>query len=60
MLGYPRLGDAELLLDDRADLACRPFAVREELEDPASNRIAQDVESVHGRTITVSTYISQD
>ena len=47
MLGYPRLGDAELLLDDRTDLAGRPFAVREELEDAASYGITEDVEGVH-------------
>src|SRR6266511_4309109 len=53
------MGDAELRLDDRARLAGRPLAVGEQLQDPAPDRIAEDVERVHGASISAVTHISQ-
>src|SRR6266511_2441217 len=53
------MGDAELRLDDRARLAGRPLAVGEQLQDPAPDRIAEDVERVHGASISAGTHISQ-
>jgi len=47
VLGHGRLGNAELVLNDRGDLAGSPLAVGEELQYPAANRVAQDVERVH-------------
>jgi hypothetical protein len=42
-----RLGDVELVLDDSRDAARSHFAVGEQLQDAASDRIAQDIERVH-------------
>src|SRR4029079_15178493 len=42
-----RLRDAELCLDDRGDGPRRDLALREQLEDPAADRVTQDVERVH-------------
>jgi hypothetical protein len=44
-----RLADPELRLDDVGDGAGRALAVGEELKDPSSYRVAQDVERVHRR-----------
>src|SRR5258705_3883355 len=42
-----RLRDAELALDDRDDVARALLAARQQLQNPAANRIAEDIESVH-------------
>ena len=55
-----RLRDAELGLDDRGDRPRGQLAVGEQLEDPAADRVAEDVERVHAATLQSSTYISQD
>ena len=47
VLADRRLGDAELLLDNRDDLARGMLAPRQHLEDAAADRIAEDVERVH-------------
>ena len=59
MLGYGRLGDPELLLDDRADRAGTQLAPGEQLENPPAHRVAEHIERVHVRKISKSTYISQ-
>src|SRR5664280_1522532 len=43
-----RLGDSELPLDDRRDRPGRLLAVGEQFQDPASHRITENVERVHG------------
>ena len=48
MLRDGRLRDPELGLDDGRDRPGRELAIGEELEDPPSDRVAQDVERVHG------------
>src|SRR3954454_16540557 len=50
------LRDAELLLDDRADRTRRQLALREQLEDASPDGVAEDVERVHGPTISAATY----
>ena len=47
MLRDGRLRDPELAAYDRDDLARRVLAVGEELQDPAADRVAQDVERMH-------------
>ena len=47
VLGHGGLGNAELVLNDCGDLAGSPLTVGEELQDPAANGVAQDVERVH-------------
>jgi hypothetical protein len=42
-----RLGDAELVLDGRADGTGALLTRGEQFEDPPANGIAEDVESVH-------------
>ena len=59
MLRHRRLGDAELALDDLADGAGRELAVGHQLEDPPPDRVAQNVERMHGQMILVASYISQ-
>lgn len=49
MLGYGRLRDPELLLDHGDDTPGRQLAVHEQLEDPASDRICENLERVHDR-----------
>lgn len=46
-----RLGDAELILDDRAELAGGSLAVREDLENAPAYRISEDIERVHDLSI---------
>jgi hypothetical protein len=46
-----RLRDAELALDLFADPAGAELALREEFEDASADRIAEDVERVHGSII---------
>jgi hypothetical protein len=41
------LADAELVLDGDDDLAGSSVLAGQEIEDPASNRITEDVECVH-------------
>ena len=50
MLRDGRLRDAEFGLDDRGDRARGQLTVSEELEDPPADRVAEDVERVHGAT----------
>jgi hypothetical protein len=59
VLRHARLRDAELGLDDGTDGARGLLAVGEELEDAPADRVAEDVERVHGPIISVLTYISQ-
>jgi hypothetical protein len=47
VLGDGGLADAELGADDVGDLAGGELPVGEQLEDPASDRVPQDVERVH-------------
>jgi hypothetical protein len=47
VLGYSGLGDCELVLHDRGDRPRRQLVVDEQLQDPASHRVAEDVEGVH-------------
>ncbi len=47
MLRHGRLGNAELLLDRRADGSRAALAVGDELQDPAAYRIAKHFERVH-------------
>src|SRR5882724_7386020 len=47
MLRDRRLCDAELALDDGNDVARALLAARQQLQNPAANRIAADIESVH-------------
>ena len=54
------LGDAELALHVLADLAGAALALREEFEDAPANRIAENVECVHGIHTCPMTYISQE
>src|SRR5579859_1349754 len=54
-----RLGDPELLLDDRADRAGGQLALGQQLEDPPPHRIAEYVERVHPGRISVLAYISK-
>ena len=55
-----RLRDPELGLDDRRDRARGQLAVGEQLEDPAADRVSEDVERVHAAKIQSPTYISQE
>jgi hypothetical protein len=52
------LGDPELLLDHRGDVARRPLTVGEQLDDPPANRVAEDVEREHEANLSKGTYIS--
>ena len=54
-----RLRDAELRLHDRGDVPRGDLAIGEELEDPASDRVTEDVERVHLASVEALTYISQ-
>jgi hypothetical protein len=54
-----RLGDPELVLDDRGDGTRRLLAVGQQLQDPAPDRIAEDVERVHAGSIAAAAYISR-
>ena len=51
VLRHGRLRDPELGLDDGRDRPRGQLAVGEQLEDPAADRVAEDVERVHGRRI---------
>src|SRR5882672_1843584 len=42
-----RLRDTELALDDGDDVARALLAARQQLQNPAANRVAEDIESVH-------------
>ena len=48
VLRHRRLRDAELALDDLAELAGAALSVGEELEHAPAHRISEDVECVHG------------
>ena len=59
MLRNGRLRDPELGLDDRGDRPGGQLPVGEQLEDPASDRVAEDVERVHDAILKGAPYISQ-
>lgn len=59
MLGHRGLGDAELPPDGAGDLAGCALPIGEQFQDPAPDRIAQDVERVHEGIIAVNAYIRQ-
>src|SRR3954467_4380491 len=59
VLGYCGLADIELVLDGRADDACRQFACCQQFENAPSDRITQYVESVHHPKLKAVAYISQ-
>jgi hypothetical protein len=47
VLGHGRLRDAELLVDDAAQLSGGGLSVGEQLEDATSHGVSEDVERVH-------------
>jgi len=51
MLGDCRLGDPELVLDDAGDATRGLFSSDEKLENASPDRIAQNIERVHGSMI---------
>jgi len=51
VLRYRGLGDAELGADRLSDLARAQLAVGEELEDPPSDRVTEDIERVHNAKV---------
>ena len=55
----PGLRDAELALDDGGDSTRRLLALREKLQYPTADWIANHVESLHAPNISVTTYISK-
>lgn len=59
MLGDRRLRDPELGLNGRADGAGGHLALGDQLENPATHRIAEYIERVHAEKISRVTYISQ-
>lgn len=60
MLGDRGLADAELRLHDGADVTGGTFALGEQFQDPAPNRIAEDVKRAHSRNRRSNDlYISQ-
>ena len=46
-------------LHDGRDRPRRELAVGQQLEDPATDGVSEDIEGVHRRMIELSTYISQ-
>lgn len=48
LLGHRWLGDGVVALDRRTDRAGRQLTVLQQLEDPSSGRVPQDVQRVHG------------
>jgi hypothetical protein len=59
VLGHRGLRDAELGPDHLGHRARRPLAVGQQLEDPAADRITEDVERVHPAKLQARTDISQ-
>ena len=47
VLRHSRLRDAELPLDDLGDRTGGPLPIGEQLQDPAPDRITEDIEGVH-------------
>jgi hypothetical protein len=45
------LGDPELVLDDRGQRTGSLLAVGQQLQDPASHRVAENVERVHAAIV---------
>jgi len=60
VLGDRGLGDPELGGDHLGDRARGGLPVGQELEDPASDRIAEDVERVHDAVLSGTAYISNN
>ena len=50
--GHSGPGDPELTRDDRGDLAGGLLALGEQFQDPAPDRVPQDVERVHRDILT--------
>jgi hypothetical protein len=59
MLGHPGLGDAELLLDHLRNCSRGLLPTGQQLQDPAPDGIAENVERVHPATMSMLAYISQ-
>ena len=51
MKGDRRLGDTKLTLNDSADRSRGLFAVRKQLQDPPTDRVAENIEGVHDRIV---------
>jgi hypothetical protein len=60
VLRHRRLRDPELPLDDPGDRAGGLLAVGEQLQYPASHRVAEHVERLHATRVSLYTYISQE
>jgi hypothetical protein len=60
MLGHRRLAYPKLCGDRIHHSASRMLARGDELQDPTTDRITQDVKRVHGQTLSIGTYISQE
>jgi len=58
VLRHGRLGNAELRLHDRGDLPGGSLALGEQLQDPAPDRVAENVEGMHVTQGTALPYIS--
>ena len=54
MLRNARLRNAKLFLDDVRDTSGAAFATGEEFENPAPHRIAENIKSMHGRSMQFS------
>jgi hypothetical protein len=59
MLRDGRLGDLEFALEHADDAAGRCLANSEQLEDPAANRVGEDLKRVHPGKLSTDAYISQ-
>jgi hypothetical protein len=53
VLRHSGLGDAELVLDDRANRAGGPLTVGEKFQDPAPDRVTENIERAHKTSILV-------
>jgi hypothetical protein len=60
MLGHRRLAYPKLCGDRIHHSASRMLARCDELKDPTTDGITQDVKRVHGQTLSIGTYISQE
>ncbi len=59
MLRHGRLRNPELCLNDRTDRSGGHLAIGQQLQDPASDGVSEDIECMHSPKIQVMTYISQ-
>jgi len=60
VLRHPGLRDAELALDGRGEDTGGLLTVCQQLEDPTTHWISEDLECVHPDIVSAETYISQD